>query len=234
MAVEEPAGGESFEDFKDSFYYGSRSDLAFKFLKSLPEQDAATFFQSLLTKLGESLDDGDVDRLLDHAYEWQARAYARREGKRYLYETGPFTPLPRPLRDLRLALFTSSGHFVIGDDPQPFGVIDMSQEEAVARIDEFLRAAPQFSRIPADTPASQLRVRHGGYDIRGARKDPNVVFPLERLRELADEGVIGELAPTAYSFVGATSQTRLLSASGPAWAAILRSDGVDAAMLVAG
>lgn len=32
---------ESFEEFKDSFSYGSRNDLTFKFLKRLPPDDAA-------------------------------------------------------------------------------------------------------------------------------------------------------------------------------------------------
>lgn len=234
MAVEQEARGESFEEFKNSFYYGSRTDLAFKFLKSLPEPEAARFFQSLLTKLGESIDDGDVDRLVAHAYEWQVRGYAPQQGsRRVVYDTGPFVPLRRPLREARVALFTSSGHFVAGNDPRPFGVIEMSQEEAIARINEFLRAAPKLACIPADTPASKLRVRHGGYDIRAAGRDPNVIFPLDRLRELAVEGVIGELAPNAYAFAGATAQTRLVTESGPEWAGMLRSEGVDAVLLVA-
>ncbi len=186
--------GETFTDVKDSFSYGSRTDLAFKFLKGLSPEDAAEFFMVLLAKLGETIDDGDAGRLIDHAYAWQARAYASAE-RRVVYDDGPFAPLQKPLARSRLALFTSSGHFVAGDDPHPFGVADMTQDEAIARIDDFLRAAPQLSVIPATTPSGQLRVRHGGYDIRAAVQDPNVVFPLDRLRGLAIEGTLGELAP---------------------------------------
>ncbi len=227
------AAGETFEEFKDSFSYGSRTDLAFKFLKKLAPDDAARFFAELLTKLGETVDDGDARRLVDHAIEWQARSYAPAPGEQrpWAYDDGPFTPMPAPLADARIALLTSSGHFVAGADPAPFGAAGMTQDEAIARIGEFLRAAPDLSEIPAATPPGDLRVRHGGYDIRAAEADPDAAFPLARLRELAAEGHIGSVADPAFSFVGATSQKRLL-ATAPAWADRLAAAGVDAVLLV--
>ena len=54
----------------------------------------------------------------------------------------------------------------------------MTQEEASDRIGEFLKAEPSLSAIPFETPEENLRVRHGGYDIRSAQADPNVVFPI--------------------------------------------------------
>ncbi len=221
---------ESFAAFKDSFSYGSRSDLNFKFLKALGDQDAAPFFQELLWKLGDTLDDGCSERLVAHVYEWQMRGYAG-EG-RQAYADGPFTPLKKPVAAARLALLTSSGHFVADHDPEPFGVANMTQQEAETRITDFLKAEPQLSAIPFNTPRDQLRVRHGGYDIRGAQADPNVVFPLERLVALRNEGAIGALAPDAYSFVGACAQSRLLKHSGPRWVAMLQQQEVDAALLV--
>ena len=83
-----------------------------------------------------------------------------------------------------------------------------------------------------DTPAEHLRVRHGAYDIRGAQADPNVAFTLERLVELRDEGVIGELASEAYSFVGAASQKRLVKQVAPRWAEMLKEQRIEAALLV--
>jgi hypothetical protein len=223
---------ESFEAFKNSFYYGSRTDLSFKFLASLSSEDAARFFQDLLWKLGECFDDGQYGRLLEHVDAWQVRGYAKPGS--FAYDDRPFTPLRKPVSRSRLALLTGTGHFVEGHDPEPFGVPNMTQAEAAARINEFLKAAPVLTAIPMDTPRDRLRVRHGGYDIRAAQADPNVVFPLERLRELEREGAIGELAPHAYSFVGATSQLRLLKETGPEWAALLREQAVDAALLVPG
>ena len=36
-----------------------------------------------------------------------------------------------------------------------------------------------------------------------ARRDPSCVFPLQTMRELASRGVIGEVAPTVHSVMGA-------------------------------
>ncbi len=223
---------ETLEEFKASFSYGSRSDLAFKFLKRLTPEEAATFFQELLRRLGDTIDDGHADRLIQLAHEYQVKAYAGPQGERSpSYEEAPFTPLGRPLAGARLGLVTSSGHFVDGDDPKPFGVESMTQEEATARILDFLRAAPQLSVIPTTTATDRLRVRHGGYDIRGARKDPNVVFPLDRLRELEAAGRV-TLSGNAYSFVGATAQTRLLNETGPEWVERFKQDQLEAVLLV--
>lgn len=224
---------ESLEEFKNSFNYGSRSDLAFKFLKRLSAEEAAGFFQELLRRLGDTVDDGNSDRLVQLAYEYQVRAYTGPEGERApTHEDAPFAPMRQPLASARLGLVSSSGHFVEGHDPRPFGVESMTQEEATARILEFLRSPPQLTIIPVDTPRESLLVRHGGYDIRGARMDPNVVFPLDRLRELRAARRIGELAERAYSFVGATAQTRLLHETGPEWVERFKQDQLDAVLLV--
>ncbi|MEM7345304.1 MAG: glycine/sarcosine/betaine reductase selenoprotein B family protein [Chloroflexota bacterium] len=221
---------ESFESFKNSFSYGSRTDLNFKFLKSLSNEASAQFFQELLWKLGDALDDGNYDRLVEHVYEWQKQGY---EGAtQWAYDSGPFAKLQKPLSETKIGLLTSTGHFVEGDDPEPFGVVNMSQEEAIDRISEFVKAKPELSAIPMETPHEQLRARHGGYDIRGVEVDSNVALPLERLRELTSEGIIGELAANAYSFVGATSQMRLLKQAGPAWVELFQKEQIEAAILI--
>jgi len=223
-------GSETLQAFKDSFSYGSRTDLNFKFLKALSENDAAKYLQELLRKVGDTLDDGNLDRLTNHVIGGQVCAYSGESHWRY--DDGPFVPFNKPIARSRLALLTSSGHFVEGNDPKPFGVKNMTQEEATERISEFLQTAPELSTIPMDTPREKLRVRHGGYDIRGAQADPNVAFPYERLRELKREGIIGEMTPDAYCFVGACAQTRLLKQKGPGWVNLLRQQQVDAALLV--
>jgi len=227
---------ESFEQFKDSFSYGSRTDLLFKFIRNLPADDAGRSIQRLFQTIGESADDGDVARIPDHVYDWQVRGYAPRNQPSapaaWPYESGPFVRMSKPASRSRIALLASSGHFLAGDDPCPLGVADMSRDEATRRIGEFLKAKPSLSVIPADTPNDRLRVRHGGYDVRGALADPNVAFPLERLRGLAAEGVIGELASEAHSFVGAAAQSSIVNECGPEWAEHLRRRGVEAARLV--
>jgi len=44
--------------------------------------------------------------------------------------------------------------------------------------------------------------------LEPAREDPNIVFPVDRLRELVDEGVIGGLAPTALGCMGGIYSVR--------------------------
>jgi hypothetical protein len=225
---------ETFEEFRRSFSYGSRSNLDFKFLKSLSDDEAAEFFRLLLDELGDAYDHGDVDRLIQLAIDWQIRGYAPQEGvdRRWVYEDGPFAKPAKPLSESRVALFTSSGHFVAEDDPKPFGVEDMTQQEAEDRVGDFIRAAPTLSRIPVDTIHEDLRVRHGGYDIASAMADPGVTFPVTVLRELAAEGVIGELHGDAFSFPGATAQMRIIKESGPEWAGMLGDEEVDLVLLV--
>ncbi len=220
---------ESFEDFKKSFFYGSRSDMNFKFLAHLPDGEAAGFIGELLRKLGDAFDDGDFERIKAHIRNGQTKGYTVQKG--WAYDDGPFTPPRKPVSESRLALLTSSGHFMEGDDPEPLGVKNMTQEEAESRVMEFLKEAPKLSAIPVNAPREGLRVRHGGYDVRGVLADYNVALPLDRLRDLASEGEIGEIAPNAHSFVGACSQTRILKENGPRWVARLQAEQVDAVLL---
>ncbi len=222
---------ESFEEFKKSFYYGERSDLSFKFLSSMSDETAAAFFQELLSEVGAAYDTGDLSAILDLAYRAQVAGYQPDGPSRWRHEDRPFTPIRMHLKDSRVGLLTSSGHFVAGDDPNPFGVEDMSQREAEDRISEFMRAAPFLSSIPRDTPAEQLVVRHGGYDTRAARRDHNVTFPRDGLVAAAQAGRIGELADTLYSFPGATAQGRVKQQA-PKWAEQIAADSIDVLLLV--
>lgn len=221
---------DTFEIFKNAFSYGERSDLTFKFLKSFTPDEAADFLQELMRLSGDLLTDGNMQPIHDHIYKGQKKAYSKVTN--YIYDDGPFTPMMKPLTESRLALITSSGHFVAGDDPKPFGVEDMDQAEAEARIMDFLRVEPQLSAVPLRTPPESLRVRHGGYDIRYAQADNEVNFPIQTIGNLAKDGVIGELHAVAYSFVGACSQKRLLNRTGPKWLIRLKEINVDAVLLV--
>ncbi len=225
---------ETLGEFKDSFFYGRRSDLNVKFLADLSPDEAGDFFAEMLASIGRVLDDGDVEPLISRFIEWQRRAYAGHLDRtaKFAYDDTSFAPLTRPLAESRVALITSSGHFVDGDDPEPFGEPAMTQAEAEARIGEFLRAEPVLSTIPVDVEPDQLRARHGGYPIAAVHADHQVALPLEHLRAAVSRGLIGELAPNAYSFVGATSQLRLRDKVAPQWGEMLRAAEVDLVLLV--
>ena len=226
--------GETLEEFRKSFSYGSRNDLLFKFIGSqnFSKEEAGEFFRGLLEGLGEAFDTGDYGSVIDYCFEWQVRGYAPKEDAEppFHYETAPWTPLAKPLSQTRVALISTGGLYVEGDDP--LGPDGPTQEEAIPRIQEFLRSPPALASIPRDNETDRLRVRHPGYDIRGTQQDYNVVFPIDRLKELQSEGVLGELAEENYSFVGAASQKRLLQVA-PEWAERLKTNEVDAALLVA-
>jgi hypothetical protein len=232
--VDPAAPEETLRHFLDSFSYGSRSDLTFKFLKKLSAADGAEAVRQILRAIADSFDTGSVAELHDLVIQWQETAYAPPVGTTgsYVYEDAPFTPLRKPLADSRVGLMTSSGHFVAGDDPEPFGVSEMTQAEAEARISEFLREPPVMSQIPLHVSPRDLRVRHGGYDVASASRDFNVAFPLDALRTLQRAGRIGEIADPVYSFPGATSQGRLRSQALPGWIDMLQTAAIDVLLLV--
>lgn len=91
-----------------------------------------------------------------------------------------------------------------------------------------------FRLLPGD--ARDLTVGHfsPNWDRSGIAADLNVAYPADRLGELADDGVIGAVAPRHVSFHGVIegNLTTLRLDTGPAAAKALRGDGVDVALLV--
>ena len=87
--------------------------------------------------------------------------------------------------------------------------------------------------IPSDTEANDLVMSHisTNYDRSGFQKDWNVVFPLDRLRELAQQGVIGSVADFHYSFMGAVGPQQMETAA-RTLAGVLKKDNVTAVVLV--
>jgi D-proline reductase (dithiol) PrdB len=75
--------------------------------------------------------------------------------------------------------------------------------------------------------------RSRSYDHAGVHADPNLAFPLDRLHELAADGVIGAVNHRHFSFMGSiTAPGRLMSRSAPAVADALVADGVEAVLLI--
>ena len=93
---------------------------------------------------------------------------------------------------------------------------------------------PSFREMPSDVDPRRLTITHNYYDHAAADRDINVVLPLGRLRELADEGQVGAVAPRAYSFMGHIDGRHLrtlLEETAPAVADRLRADGAEAVFL---
>ena len=88
--------------------------------------------------------------------------------------------------------------------------------------------------IPGDVRADQLVMSHASvnFDRTGYQLDLNVVFPIDRLHELAGQGVIGSVAAWHYGFMGAYHEPANYEASAREVGARLRADAVDLVLLV--
>ncbi len=107
----------------------------------------------------------------------------------------PLAPVRRPLSRSRLTFVSTSG-------VQPKGTLPFDTVHPVG--DYTYRRVPSGSR-PADLEIHQLK-----YPTDGAHRDLNVIFPIERLQELRDEGVVGELSASFFSFIGYNMDPDLL------------------------
>jgi D-proline reductase (dithiol) PrdB len=125
----------------------------------------------------------------------------------------PFVP-PVPLHARRIALVTTAGVHLRGDDP-------------------FAMADASYRVLPGDAPEDAFVMSHSSvnFDRTGFQQDLNVVFPLTRFRELVDAGAVGGLAQHHYSFMGALLSPAGYEASATQLARVLRADGVDTAFL---
>lgn len=87
--------------------------------------------------------------------------------------------------------------------------------------------------IPGDAQAADLLMTQFSvnFDRSGFQRDVNVVFPIDRLKELAQEGMIGSAADFHYSFMGAGSAVIKYEPKAVELAGLLKKDGVDAALL---
>jgi len=127
----------------------------------------------------------------------------------------PWTELRKPLRECRVGLVGSGGVYRAGQ------VAFHRREDIALRV------------MDRSVPVSELRTRHLAYDQADARIDPNVVFPVDTLHALAAEGVIGELSPRAYAFMGGIySARRVRDVLAPEISRRLAEDQVDLALLV--
>ena len=117
-----------------------------------------------------------------------------------------------PLSKRRVAIITTAGLQRPGDRPFGFGAAD-------------------YRVIPSDA-AGNLQISHlsTNFDRSGFQQDTNVVFPIDRLNELAAEGVIGSVADYHYSFMGASDPMTMKDATDQI-AGLLKQDQVDAVLL---
>ena len=72
---------------------------------------------------------------------------------------------------------------------------------------------------------------HGGYDPVYANEDPDRVLPVDVLRDMEKEGVIGSLHHLFYTTVGNGTSVASAKAFAAEYSQKLKADGVDAVIL---
>jgi D-proline reductase (dithiol) PrdB len=147
-------------------------------------------------------------RLFLKAYQWRK------------IDPVPWAPLKKPLSQSKLALVSSAG-FVLPDQPH---------------FDESIKGGdPSFREIPSGVDVKTLVETHRSesFDHAGLQRDPNIGFPIERVRELAVSGRIGSVNHRHLSCMGSiTAPGRLIRDTAPPAVRLLVQDGVDVALLV--
>ena len=131
----------------------------------------------------------------------------------------PWTPLAKSLADSTVAIVTTAGLHL--RDDQPFNR-DHPGGESTYRI------------IPSDSDTADIVQSHFsiGFDRTAIYRDINITFPIDRMRELAEQGKIGNVAPNHYSFMGALRDCTIVAEqTGPEVAQRLKDEGVNLVFL---
>ena len=130
------------------------------------------------------------------------------------FEDPEFTKLDKPLSQARVAIVTSAA-------------LHRPDQDRFAPADSGFRALDRTDR--------DIIMGHWSpnFDHTGFQIDLNVVYPIDRLEELAAQGVLGDVAPRHFAFAGNQPETvsELRLDTGPACAKEMLADAVDVVVL---
>lgn len=168
----------------------------------------------------------DVTRLTKDDYKRKFEAWRQVVDKMHANsvftanKSAAFTELSKPLSECRVALVSTAGVHL--KSQTPFDLTDLHGDWS-------------WRPIPGDVDARDLMVSHIHYDTTDANADPNVVFPIDALRWLANEGAVGEVSPLHAGLMGwIPDGTPLKKQTAPEVAIALRGADVDAVVLTPG
>jgi D-proline reductase (dithiol) PrdB len=128
------------------------------------------------------------------------------------FETAPFVSGPT-LAERRIAIVSSAALIRRNDTP-------------------FLFGSAEVRFLPADAPLNDLLISHVSinFDRSGYQRDINTVYPIERLLELAAQGIVGGVAATHYTVMGSTDPSTMEGAADQI-SGQLQQERVDAVLL---
>ncbi len=151
---------------------------------------------------------------LDNLYRFFMKAYPIKS-----YGAAPNTSFHKELSQCRVALITTAG---------------LHLEEQMPYNERIIGGDCAYREIPntIETQVLALGHRSKAFDASGTESDINLVFPLDRFRELENEGKIGSLNDRHFSFMGSiTIPKPLIEKTAPEVAQMLKTDNVDVAFL---
>lgn len=131
----------------------------------------------------------------------------------------PVTPAPwitpKPVSESTVAIVSTAGLHRRSDPP-------------------FQAGAVGYRILPGDVDVADCVLSHisSNFDRSAFQQDPNISFPLDRLREMVADGEIGQISKWHYSFMGAQPNHGALAESGEEVGRLLAADDVDVALLV--
>ena len=130
-------------------------------------------------------------------------------------QSTPFSKPSKSLKDSRVGLICSGGIYLKGQIAFHF------KDDTSYRV------------IDSKSSNKDLRATHFAYDLKDARDDINVVFPIDTLRRLRSKGFIGGIADNVYSFMGGIySSRKVRELLAPTLARQMSKDEVDLVILV--
>jgi D-proline reductase (dithiol) PrdB len=130
----------------------------------------------------------------------------------------PFTPFDKDLATATVALVSATGVYLPGQDPFP--------TEDPGDV--------SYRVIPSETESATLRIAHHHYDHSEADADPNIVFPLDTLRDLVADGLIAAVNDKHYSYGFTTRLKELYEATFPEIADKIERSKTKLVLLTAG
>jgi D-proline reductase (dithiol) PrdB len=135
----------------------------------------------------------------------------------------PWTPLAKPLSESTVALISTGGIAIKGD--QPF-------DQEGERQNPFW-GDTSYRVIPSGTTEKDIEIYHLHINPVFGKRDINCLLPIQRLDEMAASGEIGAVAARHYSLMGYTPQPKkLIEESTPAIIQSLQEDAVNIVVLV--
>ena len=229
MAVENPG----VDLYRQELYIVDSGENASEMQRVLSDMVALVMKLANNEEIGRPEHEGYVPRgILQDGFEETTAAvrmlemlYAKTTGSPVRSEftptSFPTVPAPMAISDLskaRIAIVTDGG------------LVPAGNPDNIAHTAATTWGAYDISGL-GDLNSDDYEVSHRGYDTRYVEQDPHRMVPVDALRELENEGVVGKVHEEFYSTSGLANPLANSRRLGRELAQKLKEEGVDAVVL---